>query len=68
MEKINEPEEFISMEQGVVSVEEEKELADFLKRVAVACQNDSSVPGAVGMQVQEWLKEMEEEDSPVQGD
>lgn len=40
--------------------EEEATLAEFLKKVSVACNNDKSVPGFVGSQVQEWLKEMEE--------
>lgn len=67
MESNNEPEELLELKQGVVSPDEEKELANFLKRIAVACKNDSSVPDVVGVQVQEWLKEMEDE-AQVKGD
>jgi hypothetical protein len=48
---------------GPLDAEEEKNLAEFLKKVALACQNDNTVPSEVGAQVSSWLKEMEEEDS-----
>jgi hypothetical protein len=48
---------------GTLDADEEKNLSEFLKKVALACQNDSSVPSEVGAQVSSWLKEMEEEDS-----
>ena len=53
---------------GPLNEEEEKNLAEFLKKVGVACQNDSSVPSEVGAQVQSWLKEMEEESGELQAD
>ena len=57
---------------GPLSVEQEKDLTAFLSKVMTACKSDSSVPEFVGLQVQEWLKEMEEKKDEtgdeVQGD
>lgn len=39
--------------------EEEANLAEFLKKVSVACSNDKSVPDTVGSQVMQWLQEIE---------
>jgi hypothetical protein len=38
--------------------EEQDDLNEFLKKVASACEKDSSVPDVVGLQVAEWLKEL----------
>ena len=33
---------------------------EFLKKIQVACQNDSDVPDFVGAQVGEWLQELDD--------
>ena len=51
--------------------EEEANLAEFLKKVSVACNNDKSVPDSVGSQVMQWLQELESQPQPdedVSGD
>ena len=44
-----------------LDAEGEKSLAEFLSKVQTACSNDKSVPDFVGLQVGEWLKEMDAE-------
>ena len=37
---------------------EEENLLNFLNKLQKACKEDSSVPDVVGMQVNDWLKEL----------
>jgi hypothetical protein len=53
---------------GPLSADQEKDLAEFLGKVMTACKSDSSVPEFVGLQVQEWLKEMEEKKDETTGE
>ena len=56
-------EEYLELKPaGPLDQDEEKNLADFLKRIAVACSNDNSVPSEVGAQVSDWLKELQQEE------
>ena len=38
--------------------EEEANLAEFLMKVQKACENDKSVPAFVGLQVDQWMQEL----------
>ena len=49
---------------GPLSPEQEQDLSAFLSKVMAACKTDSSVPEFVGLQVEEWLKEIEEKKEP----
>ena len=49
--------------------EEEARLAVFLGKVQKACADDKSVPQFVGLQVDDWLKEInDKQDAPVTAD
>ena len=43
-----------------LSADEEDTLNAFMNKVMKACDNDKSIPGFVGDQVGEWLKELDE--------
>ena len=51
----------LSKPAAPLNKEEEADLSEFLKKVSIACDNDKSVPGCVGLQVAEWLKELNDE-------
>ena len=43
-----------------ISPEEEQNLMNFLVKVSRACDNDPSVDGFIGEQVNEWIKELKD--------